>query len=132
MTVDTNRMNKNCLLKSRRCIALLLILNSTPFVAAADAGAAKPIIDPLKLNVNTLRFLKENKQRQSEAATTWKTFHDFQFADRYEESGIRFENHVVDDAGKNYKAVHYDHGNGMAEVVGERGRLCENSFFKSR
>ena len=114
MTVDTNRMNKNCLLKSRRCIALLLILNSTPFVVAADAGAAKPIIDPLKLNVNTLRFLEENKQRQIEAATTWKAFHDFQFTDRYEESGIRFENHVVDDAGKNYKAVHYDHGNGMA------------------
>ena len=107
-------MNKNCLLKSRRCIALLLILNSTPFVVAADAGAAKPIIDPLKLNVNTLRFLEENKQRQIEAATTWKAFHDFQFTDRYEESGIRFENHVVDDAGKNYKAVHYDHGNGMA------------------
>src|SRR5947199_2582041 len=114
MTVDTNRMNKNCLLKSRRCIALLLILNSTPFVVAADAGAAKPIIDPLKLNVNTLRFLEENKQRQIEAATSWKAFHDFQFTDRYEESGIRFENHVVDDAGKNYKAVHYDHGNGMA------------------
>src|SRR5207302_7575857 len=93
----------------------------TCFAAAADAGASKPIIDPLKLNVSTLRFLKENKQRQIEAATTWKAFHDFQFADRYEESGIRFENHVVDDAGKNYKAVHYDHGNGMtvADVDGD-------------
>src|SRR5438876_9266028 len=32
----------------------------------------------------------------------------------YEESGIRFEHRPVDDAAKNYKAVHYDHGNGLA------------------
>src|SRR5262249_45826877 len=41
-------------------------------------------------------------------------FHDFQFEDHYESSGIRFEQHVVDDAAKNYKAVHYDHGTGLA------------------
>src|SRR5439155_24442690 len=41
-------------------------------------------------------------------------FHDFHFTDRYAESNIRFQHHVVDDAGKLYKPVHYDHGNGVA------------------
>ena len=30
------------------------------------------------------------------------------------ESGITFVQHIVDDAGIDYKAVHYDHGNGIA------------------
>ena len=41
-------------------------------------------------------------------------FHDFQFTDRLAESGITFKHRIVDDAGKTYKAAHYDHGNGIA------------------
>src|SRR6185503_12302422 len=86
--------------------------------------AAKHIIRPYGQTENTLRSLEENKRRQVEAAKTWKTFHDFQFSDCYAESGIRFEHHPVDDAAKDYKAVHYDHGNGVAvaDVDGD-GRL---------
>jgi hypothetical protein len=40
--------------------------------------------------------------------------YDFQFTDRIKESGITFVHRVVDDAGLYYKAVHYDHGNGIA------------------
>ena len=94
--------------------ALLLWLHSMCVLFAADTGIPKQVVDPLKLNLNTLRSLAANKQKQIEAARTWTAFHDFQFADHYEESGIRFENRVVDDAGKDYKAVHYDHGNGIA------------------
>src|SRR5204863_8961777 len=63
-------------------------------------------------------------QKQIQGAAEWQTFHDFQFADRCDESGIRFEQHPVDDGAKNYKAVHYDHGNGLAvaDVDGD-GRL---------
>src|SRR5437016_13215800 len=43
-----------------------------------------------------------------------KAFHDFQFTDRLVESQIQFEHHIVEDAGKVYKAAHYDHGNGIA------------------
>jgi enediyne biosynthesis protein E4 len=39
---------------------------------------------------------------------------DFHFSDRAAESGITFRNEIVDDAGKDYKAVHYDHGTGLA------------------
>jgi len=92
--------------------SFFLVLNRAIF--AADTGAPAQVIDPLRLNAKTLSYLQQNQQRQFEAAKSWKIFHGFQFTDRYEESGIRFENHIVDDAGKNYKAVHYDHGTGMA------------------
>jgi len=117
-------MDSKSSLRESACIAALVILNSTRTLFAADAGAAKQIINPFGQTENTLRALQENKQRQVEAAKTWKTFHDFQFSDRYEESGIRFEHHPVDDAAKDYKAVHYDHGNGVAvaDVDGD-GRL---------
>jgi len=47
--------------------------------------------------------------------------HDFRFTDQRQASGITFENRVVDDAGKTYKLVHYDHGNGVcaADVDGD-------------
>lgn len=38
----------------------------------------------------------------------------FRFTDRREESGITFRHHIVDDAGKHFIPVHYDHGNGLA------------------
>lgn len=42
------------------------------------------------------------------------TRHGFSFTDRLSESGITFVNRIVDDAGKAYKPVHYDHGSGVA------------------
>src|SRR5438445_13531056 len=55
----------------------------------------------------------ERRQQQLEGAKSWKVFHGFGFTDKRSASGIGFEHHVVDDAGKDYKAVHYDHGNGV-------------------
>jgi hypothetical protein len=70
-----------------------------------------------------------------EALPTWKAaqektafeigvFHDFHFQDRVAESGIRFVQRPTDDSSKHYKAVHYDHGNGLAaaDVDGD-GRI---------
>jgi hypothetical protein len=56
---------------------------------------------------------------------------DFRFTDRIEESEIRFRHQIVEDAGKRYKAVHYDHGNGLAvaDVNGD-GRL--DLYFTSQ
>jgi len=48
------------------------------------------------------------------AAQKAQVFYGFQFSDRITESQITFEHQIVDDAGKDYKAAHYDHGNGMA------------------
>jgi enediyne biosynthesis protein E4 len=58
--------------------------------------------------------LAVRKKAQLETVKQFKVFHEFQFTDRVRESGITFVNHVVDDATRHYKPVHYDHGNGIA------------------
>lgn len=117
-------MNANFPLRACRCVAALLILNSIRAMFGADVAPAKQVINPFGENENLLRSLEQNKQKQVQASSAWKAFHAFQFADHYEETGIRFEHHPVDDAAKNYKAVHYDHGTGLAvaDVDGD-GRL---------
>jgi hypothetical protein len=117
-------VNTHWQLKSWGCAALLLSLNSTRALFGADPAIEKQVIEPLWLNQITLLALEANKEKQSQAAKSWQVFHDFQFSDQYEESGIRFEQHPVDDASKNYKAVHYDHGSGLAvaDVDGD-GRI---------
>ena len=102
---------------------LLSLLAALPLFSA-DNPAGKEVINPYGQTESTLRSLEENRKRQIQAATSYKTFHDFQFTDHWAESGIRFEHQAVDDGAKDYKAVHYDHGNGLAvaDVDGD-GRL---------
>jgi hypothetical protein len=59
-------------------------------------------------------WLQALREAQVKALAGVSAFHDFQFTDRLTESGIAFKHRVVDDAGKTYKAAHYDHGNGLA------------------
>ena len=59
-------------------------------------------------------WLEGRREAQLKTVDKFKVVHDFSFTDRVEESGIRFRNKIVDDVGKNYKAIHYDHGNGVA------------------
>lgn len=58
--------------------------------------------------------------------------HDFRFADRLEASGITFRNQIVDDAGKNYKRVHYDHGTGIAAADVDGDQLVDLYFVSQR
>ena len=59
-------------------------------------------------------WLEARAAAQRRTVDQFRVFHDFQFSDRRAESGITFVNRVVDDGAKYYKAVHYDHGNGLA------------------
>jgi hypothetical protein len=59
-------------------------------------------------------WLRRLAQDQAKALAGAAVFHDFQFSDRLAASGITFRHRIVDDAGKTYKAAHYDHGNGIA------------------
>lgn len=101
-------------------------------------GAAGAAIGLLSAQSGTIRFvppdledtswLQARREAQLKAATRASVFHDFQFTDRIGESGISFRHRIVDDAGKTYKAAHYDHGNGMAIADVDRdGRL--DSYF---
>jgi hypothetical protein len=57
--------------------------------------------------------LIERWMQESTLAARSAVPHDFRFADRRQQSGITFLNQIVDDAGKAYKKVHYDHGTGL-------------------
>src|SRR5438132_6326372 len=66
-------------------------------------------------------WLIERARQERELAARSSVVHDFGFTDGRAASGISFENHAVDDAGKAYKKVHYDHGTGLcaADVDGD-------------
>lgn len=59
-------------------------------------------------------LLREAASAQAASASGIKTFHGFRFSDRQLESGIRFVNGMTDDSGRSEKAIHYDHGCGVA------------------
>jgi hypothetical protein len=95
------------------CIAVAVGITApgTP----ADAQEQRPVLGrPVPYEIIDPPWLDERGQRQLATLEQFETFVRFRFADRLAESGITFRNRVVDDAGVTYKAVHYDHGNGIA------------------
>src|SRR5215204_520491 len=102
-------------------------------LAAIGAAAAAPL-DQVPGSNTPVRFVPTEVQdstwlqraaaAQTRAASNLTAFHDFRFTDHLVESGITFRHGIVADAAKTYKAVHYDHGNGLAvaDVDGD-GRL---------
>ena len=65
-------------------------------------------------DLNETGWLQKRAAAQQKASEGWSVRHDLRFRDRRFASGIRFKHRMVDDGGKFYKAVHYDHGNGVA------------------
>jgi cytochrome oxidase Cu insertion factor (SCO1/SenC/PrrC family) len=74
---------------------------------------ARPLYVPSESHLNP-QWLDSRARAQQAAVEQSDVFHDFRFTDRLPESGITFVHEIVDDAGKTYKAAHYDHGNGLA------------------
>ncbi len=58
--------------------------------------------------------LPARQKAQQETVNHFKVFYQFQLVDKIGESGITFVHHIVEDAGRHSKPVHYDHGNGIA------------------
>jgi len=59
-------------------------------------------------------WLNQRAEQQQASLAGEAVFHDFRFRDERKASGIDFEHRVVNDASITYKAVHYDHGTGVA------------------
>jgi enediyne biosynthesis protein E4 len=92
--------------RGTRLVVLLLALG-----AAASAQSPQVRVPESDIGVSSL-----NARARAQRATVnrFNVVYDFQFTDRVKESGITFVNRIVDDAGRTYKPVHYDHGNGVA------------------
>jgi len=100
-----------------------------PFVSARAASpahgdqppAARGTVRLVPPELADESWLERRRTEQARAMQAVSAFHDFQFTDRAVDSGISFVQHIVPDAGKSYKAAHYDHGNGlaMADVDGD-------------
>ena len=59
-------------------------------------------------------WIGHRKKEQLANIENEQVFHDFGFTDQQPASGITFKHKVVNDASISYKAVHYDHGTGVA------------------
>lgn len=107
---------------------LILTAGTEPMACGQErnrtAGPPKPPSnEPAARPPEVSQWLQKRRDQQASAAKQASAFHGFQFSDRCKESGIRFEHHAVADANKNYKAIHYDHGTGLAvaDVDGDGG-----------
>jgi hypothetical protein len=59
-------------------------------------------------------WLDDLRAAQQQTAGRFNVYNDFRFVDRIGDSRVTFQHRMVSDSGRAYKAVHYDHGNGLA------------------
>ncbi len=76
-------------------------------------GVPRDVFDP--------PWMEQRKAAQLATANEFSVYHDFEFEDHVETSGIQFVNRGVADVTRNFKANHYDHANGIvvADVDGD-------------
>jgi hypothetical protein len=127
---------------ARRALALACIaFASTTLLQVGASTKAPPSAAQSPSPDTTVRVVPEGLQdtswlqrlrdAQVSAARGATVFSDFQFTDRVTESGISFRHRIVDDAGKTYKAAHYDHGNGVA-IADVDGDGVSDVYFVSQ
>ncbi len=68
------------------------------------------------------------KGEQMEKAKSYSSFYGFQFSDEYQKTGITFRHRIVEDSGKNWKPVHYDHGTGLTAADIDNDGLLDLYF----
>jgi hypothetical protein len=98
---------------ARPAVLFVALATSIPLLRHGTANQASPI-RYVPSNLTDTAWLTRAKDAQVKAIAGVSAFHDFQFTDRLADTGITFKHRIVDDAGRTYKAAHYDHGNGLA------------------
>jgi hypothetical protein len=98
----------------KRLLIVVLLLASTAAPPAGQAAPQNAAIRYVPDDLQETSWLQKLRDAQLKAMAGVAAFHDFQLSDRRADSGITFRHRIVDDAGKTYKAAHYDHGNGLA------------------
>jgi enediyne biosynthesis protein E4 len=93
-----------------------VILVATIPLLGSCSGSAEKSSSGTAAASTTPAWLVERGRQEAELASKSAVVHDFKFTDRREQSGITFQNRVVDDAGKDYKLAHYDHGSGLCSA----------------
>ena len=118
-------------MKIRAALAFSLMV----LVALAASGLLSqtpPATGPVRLRIPDpdIGVVTLAPRAASQAATVsqFKVPYQFQFQDRVQESGITFVHRIVDDAGRFYKGVHYDHGTGIS-VADVDGDGLEDIYF---
>lgn len=127
-------------------ISVITYILTTAVLIAQEPGTRDPqftsgailLSDPI--GILEPDWVAERQRAQLETKEQFGAFIDFSFTDGFTKSGIDWVNRVVDDAGYSYKAVHYDHGNGMAvnDVNGDGhldiyfvNQIGSNALFKN-
>jgi cytochrome oxidase Cu insertion factor (SCO1/SenC/PrrC family) len=76
---------------------------------------------PVPPEIFDTAWLEQRKAEQLATADGLGVYHDFEFTDRLEASGIKFVSRAIADAGRDFKRNHYDHATGItaADVDGD-------------
>lgn len=106
-------MSKSILEKSYVLFGFLLICFGILAIVGAANSPKLPELPFPKVDIG-LQALAAREQAQRDTIQQFKVFHDFQFTDKLQESGITFVHRAVPEATTNYMKVHYDHGTGIA------------------
>ncbi|MFT5401996.1 MAG: hypothetical protein ACI9DF_000821 [Verrucomicrobiales bacterium] len=86
-----------------------------------DLAALEAEIVNVPADVQDPEWMKAREKAQLATAPSIEAYHDFKFSDERKASGIRFMHKIVDESGKRFKGVHYDHGSGVvvADIDGD-------------
>jgi enediyne biosynthesis protein E4 len=106
-------MNKMALHGNRAPLIAMSLLAAALLVPNRTLTQSIPSVNFPDPDVG-LDALPARRQAQLDTADRFKVFFKFHFTDALKDSGITFFHHMVDDAGIDYKPVHYDHGTGIA------------------
>lgn len=104
-------------------ILFLLMVGLACSTTLADSGELSAIYFPE--DVSAPAWIPQRQAAQQATASLLDVFHDFSFSDQQPESNLNFLHRIVDDAGLDYKAVHYDHGNGVAVADVDNDELLD-------